>query len=161
MWPNTKFLFAKSKTCKRLNRLIFIMKPTYFICLFDLLQIFSLTEAKYICNWLQTEIQINEFPIFFPYLQYKKIIWKCNKASCCIITWSQLTLWFKLNFLMPRNEINLEHFRVFSWTISKICKIVLEYTLKCSQLISSSDNKKILLKTRNVRLDSGYYATKY
>ena len=35
------------------------------------------------------------------------------------------------------------------------------YTLKCSQLISSSDNKKILLTTRNVRLDSGRYATKY
>ena len=33
--------------------------------------------------------------------------------------------------------------------------------LKCSQLISSSDNKKILLTTRNVRLDSDRYATKY
>ena len=41
------------------------------------------------------------------------------------------------------------------------CKIVLEYTLKCSQLISSSDNKKILLTTRNVRLYLGRYATKY
>ena len=30
-----------------------------------------------------------------------------------------------------------------------------------SPLISSSDNKKILLTTRNVRLDSGRYATKY
>jgi hypothetical protein len=37
-------------------------------------------------------------------------------------------------------------------------KIVLEYTLKCSQLISPSDNKKI---SKNVRLDSGTYATKY
>ena len=37
----------------------------------------------------------------------------------------------------------------------------LEYTLKCSQLISSSNNKKILLTTRNVRLDSGLYAIKY
>jgi hypothetical protein len=61
-------------------------------------------------------------------------------------------------------------FSVFCWTIkdfleayslSKICKIVLEHTLKGSQLISSSDNKKILLTTRNVRLDSGHYATKY
>ena len=33
--------------------------------------------------------------------------------------------------------------------------------LKCSQQISSSNNKKILLTTRNVRLDSGRYATKY
>ena len=32
----------------------------------------------------------------------------------------------------------------FCWSLSKICKIVLGYTLKCSQLISSSDNKKIL-----------------
>ena len=30
---------------------------------------------------------------------------------------------------------------------------------QCSQLISSSDNKKILLTTRNVRLGSGRYAT--
>ena len=36
-----------------------------------------------------------------------------------------------------------------------------QYTLSCSQLISSSDNKKILLTTRNVSLDSGNYATKY
>ena len=42
-----------------------------------------------------------------------------------------------------------------AYSLSKICKIVLEYTytLKCSQLILSLDNKKILL-TRNVRLDS-------
>ena len=30
-------------------------------------------------------------------------------------------------------------------------------TLKCSQLVSSS-NKKIMLTTKNVRLDSGHYA---
>ena len=48
-----------------------------------------------------------------------------------------------------------------AYSLSKIYKIVLEYTLKCSQLISSSDNKKILLTTRNVRLDPGRYATKY
>ena len=48
-----------------------------------------------------------------------------------------------------------------AYSLSKICKIVLEYTLKCSQLISFSDNKKILLTTRNVRLDSGCYALKY
>ena len=48
-----------------------------------------------------------------------------------------------------------------AYSLSKIYKIVLEYTLKSSQLISSSDNKKILLTTRNVRLDSGHYATKY
>ena len=46
-------------------------------------------------------------------------------------------------------------------SLLKIYKIVLEYTLKCSQLISYSDNKKILLTTRNVRKDSGCYATKY
>ena len=48
-----------------------------------------------------------------------------------------------------------------AYSLLKIYKIVLEYTLKCSQLILSSDNKKILLTTRNVRLDSGCYATKY
>ena len=55
---------------------------------------------------------------------------------------------------------NLKYF-LEAYSLSKICKIVLEYTLKCSQLISSSDNTKILLTTRNVRLDSGLYATKY
>ena len=48
-----------------------------------------------------------------------------------------------------------------AYSLSNIYKIVLEYTLKRSQLNSSSDNKKILLTTRNVRLDSGHYATKY
>jgi hypothetical protein len=48
-----------------------------------------------------------------------------------------------------------------AYSLSKICKIVLEYTQKCSQLISSSDNKKILLTTKKVRLDAGHYATKY
>ena len=42
-----------------------------------------------------------------------------------------------------------------AYSPSKTCKIVREYTVKCSQLISSSDNKKILLTTKNVRLDSG------
>ena len=50
---------------------------------------------------------------------------------------------------------------VYCRLISKICKIVLKNTLKYSQLISSSANKKILSTTRNVRLDSGHYATKY
>jgi hypothetical protein len=57
----------------------------------------------------------------------------------------------------------LNNFKDFleAYSLSKIYKIVLEYTLNCSQLISSSDNKKTLLTTRNVRLDSGHYATKY
>ena len=45
--------------------------------------------------------------------------------------------------------------------VSSLTQFVLPYNLKCSQLISSSDNKKILLTTRNVRLDSSRYATKY
>ena len=59
--------------------------------------------------------------------------------------------------------IFLNNFKDFleAYSLSKICKIVLEHTLKCSQLISSSDNKKISLTTRNVWLDSGRYATKY
>ena len=57
----------------------------------------------------------------------------------------------------------MSNFKYFleAYSLSTICKIVLEYTLKFSQLISSSDNKKILLRTRNIRLDSGRYATKY
>jgi hypothetical protein len=65
--------------------------------------------------------------------------------------------------LLPKNEsvLNilgyfLEQFQIFSRGLQR-----LEYTLKCSQLISSSDNKKILLTTRNVRLNSGRCATKY
>ena len=41
----------------------------------------------------------------------------------------------------------------------QIFKIVREKTLKCSRPISSSGNKKILLTTRNVRLNRGHYAT--
>ena len=60
-------------------------------------------------------------------------------------------------------SLTVVHFKYFleACSLSKICKVVLKYTLKCSQLISSSDNKNILLTTRNVRLDSGRYATKY
>ena len=53
-------------------------------------------------------------------------------------------MYFVISFLAPNWNTNF-----------------LKYTLKCSQLISSSDNKKILLTTKNVRLDSGHYATKY
>jgi hypothetical protein len=70
--------------------------------------------------------------------------------------------------MLPKNEtvfqyIFLNNFKNFleAHSLLKICKIVLKYTLKWSQLISSSDNKKILLTTRNFRLDSGRYATKY
>ena len=48
-----------------------------------------------------------------------------------------------LNFLLSGDEMIFEHFKVFSWIISKI---FLENTLKCSELISSSGKKKFLLK---------------
>ena len=56
----------------------------------------------------------------------------------------------------------MNNFKYFleACSLLKICKIVLEYTLNCSQLISFSDNKKILLTTRTVWLDSGCHATK-
>ena len=48
---------------------------------------------------------------------------------------------------------------VEAYSLLKLFKILLEYTLKCStQLISSLDNKKILLIIRYFRLDSGHYA---
>ena len=51
---------------------------------------------------------------------------------------------------------------ISSFSIPKSQSRIFEImTLKCSRLISSSDNKKILLTTRNVRLDTGRYATKY
>ena len=95
--------------------------------------------------------------------QCRNITQKCNKTSCCIVAWSRQTFWSKLNLLLPLNESVLNNFKDFleAYSLSKIRKIVLQYTLKCSQLISSSDNKKILLTTRNVWLDSGRYATKY
>ena len=72
----------------------------------------------------------------------------------------KMTFLFQLNFWLPKNEsvLNisgyfLEQFQRFSRGLfSNIC------TLKCSQLISSSGNKKILLTTTDVRLDSGRYA---
>ena len=43
------------------------------------------------------------------------------KTSCCIVAWSRQTFWFKLNFLLPKNEsvLNilvyfLEQFQIFS-----------------------------------------------
>ena len=71
--------------------------------------------------------------------QYRNISQKCNKTSCCIVAWSRQTFWFKLNFLLPRNESVLNilvhflgQFQRFSrdlQPLEKICKIVLEYTL--------------------------------
>ena len=74
-----------------------------------------------------------------------------NSIFCCL----------KINQVLTFQCIFLNNFKDFleASSLSKICKIVLEYTLKCSHLISSSDNKKILLTTRNVRLVSGHYAT--
>ena len=104
--------------------------------------------------------------IFFhisTWFQYRNINPKCNKTSCCIVPWSRQTFWLKLNFLLSKNEsvLNilvyfLEQFQSFSQGLQP-----LKYTLKCSQLILSSENKKILLTSRNVRLDSGHHATKY
>ena len=48
-----------------------------------------------------------------------------------------------------------DFFKAYSLLITRM------YTQKCCQLILSSDNKTILLTTRNVRLDSGRYTTKY
>ena len=91
-------------------------------------------------------------------LDLSKLLLTCpffwTNPFCCIVSWSYLTFWFKLIFLLPKNEISFEHFRVYSRTILQIFE-------RLQQLISTSDNKKILLTTRNVRLDSGRYATKY
>ena len=60
------------------------------------------------------------FVVFFPF-QYRNITPKCNKISRCIVAWSRQTFWFKLNFLLPKNEsvLNilvyfLEQFQRFS-----------------------------------------------
>ena len=107
---------------------------------------------------------------YFSLIQYRNITKNCNKTSCCIVVWSHLKFLFELDFLLPKNVISFDHLWVFSWSISKIvsrlclskiCKIILKNSLKYSQLMSASDNKKIWLTTRNVRLDSGHYATKY
>ena len=59
-----------------------------------------------------------------------------------------ILVWFELNFLLPKNEISFED----NLTDFREAKPL---------LISSSDNTFSLLTTRNVRLDSGHYATKY
>ena len=73
-------------------------------------------------------------------------------------------LWGSVKIL-PTDEINF-FFDVVkdfpeAYSLSKIYKIVQENTLKFSKLILSSDNKKILLTTKKVRLNSGHYATRY
>ena len=70
---------------------------------------------------------------------------KFNKASCCIVTWIMPDIWLKLNFSCSLKI--------------KLVMNILGY-LKCSRPISSSENKKILLTTRNVRLTRGQYAKK-
>ena len=77
---------------------------------------------------------------------FKVLIQKCNKTSCFCLKMNQF--WTFYHIFLNNFKHSLE-----AYSLSKICKIVLEYTLKCSQLISSLDNKKI-------RLDSGRYTTK-
>ena len=80
------------------------------------------------------------------------------------MAWSRQTFWFQLDFLLPKNEISFEHFRVFSWTISKIF-LRLAASRKSVKLFSNIPKNVLnwfhLQTTRNVRLDSGHYATKY
>ena len=48
--------------------------------------------------------QQNNFFIFWLHFSIlKKITLKCNKTSCCIVAWSRLTFWFKLDCLLPKN----------------------------------------------------------
>jgi hypothetical protein len=64
---------------------------------------------------------------------------------------------------MPKNESVLS-ILVYFLNNSTDFREVVSNNLKCSQLISSSDNKKskkTLLTTRNVRLNSDRFATKY
>ena len=113
-----------------------------------------------------------QLPIFsnFWFRPEPEVVWEKSPKNSTKLHSSMITPDIGLNFL-PKDEISFEHLRVFSWTILKIfsrltasrnsVKLFSNIPLKCSQLISSSDNKKILLTTRNVRLDSGRYATKY
>ena len=84
-----------------------------------------------------------------------------QKATKHPVVWSRQTFWFRLILLLPKHEISLiknmnmyflRQFQIFSQGFA--CKIVVENTLKYSQLIPSKHNKKILLTTRNFRLDS-------
>ena len=61
----------------------------------------------------------------------------------------------KLNQFWKFQSIFFNNFKNF------LKVLPLKNSLKYSQLILSSDNKKILLTTRNVRQDSGRNATKY
>ena len=66
--------------------------------------------------------------IFFSYFRLISI-WKChpkcNKTSCCIVVWSRQTFWFKLNFLLPKNESVLNILVYLNWfhlqTTRKFC----------------------------------------
>ena len=80
--------------------------------------------------------QQNSFFHISAWFQYRNITQKCNKTSCCIVAWSRQTFWFKLNFLLPKNESVLNillHFLEQFYRFSR--KIVKENTQKCSKLI--------------------------
>ena len=50
------------------------------------------------------ELDNSIFFCILAWFQYRNIIQKCNKISWCIVAWSRQTFWFKLNFLLPKNE---------------------------------------------------------
>ena len=75
--------------------------------------------------WLSNRVsRAGQQNIFFfhisAWFQYRNITQKCKKkTSCCTVARSRQTFWFEFNILSPENESVLEHFRLFSWKISK------------------------------------------
>ena len=58
--------------------------------------------------------QQNIFFLFWPYFSIKKTPKNTIKhLSCCIVAWPRLTFWYKLNFLLPKNESVLNNSKIF------------------------------------------------
>ena len=76
-------------------------------------------------------------------------------------SFSSSYLALELEFLLSKTNYIFNYFKDFLEALNLLKNGPQIHNLTCSQLISSSNNKKILLTTRNVRLDSGHYATKY
>ena len=107
------------------RNLLIIELLLYFVAFFHIASLFSTwidKEKVEVGNEKALELYNRNF--FFhisAWFQCRNVTQKCNKTSCCIMAWSRQTFWFKLNFLLPKNEsvLNilvyfLEQFQRFS-----------------------------------------------
>ena len=73
--------------------------------------------------------------MFWPHFSIKKSPKNATKNPVAIVALLRQTFWFKLVFLLPENEISIEHFRELSGWI--------QATMQQNTVITGQEEKKL------------------